>query len=89
MKKNSQPQFIGVIVSFIVIWFINDMTLVSRCTDLNGVFHYNTGECVLPNGDVDVPALGKYLIGIYFFTAITIALSVSFTIRKVFNIKQQ
>ncbi|MFT5296758.1 MAG: hypothetical protein ACI9YH_002778 [Colwellia sp.] len=88
MKKNSIPLFIGVIVSFIAIWFVNDLLLVDPCLDNNGNFNYSKGECLLKNGDVKVSVLGNYLIAIYFFMGMLISLSVSFFIRKVFKIEQ-
>jgi hypothetical protein len=88
MKKNSIPLFIGVIVSFIVIWFVNNFFLVDPCLNNGGSFNYSKGVCLLENGGEAASALGKYLIVIYFFLAIFIALSVSFSIRKIFNIKQ-
>jgi hypothetical protein len=86
MKKNSIPQFIGVIVSFTVIWLINDVFLVGACVDKSGVFNYQTGECLLENGDVQLSNFGHYLIAFYFFMAIIVALLVSLGIRKVFKI---
>jgi hypothetical protein len=88
MKKNSIPLFIGVIVSFIAIWFVNDLLLVQQCVDNNGSFNYSKGECLLPNGDVKPSTLGNYLIAIYFFMGILISLSVSFSLRKIFKIDQ-
>ncbi|MGB2742089.1 MAG: hypothetical protein WBC60_16225 [Cognaticolwellia sp.] len=88
MKKNSIPQFIGVIFSFIAIWLVNDYFLVDQCLDNNGIFNYSKGQCLLENGDIESPLLGKYWIVIYFFMAILIALSVSFLTRKIFKIEQ-
>jgi hypothetical protein len=88
MKKNSIPLFIGVIVSFIAIWFVNDLLLVEQCINNNGNFNYNKGECLLPNGEAKTSELGNYLIAIYFFMGILISLSVSFSIRKIFKIEQ-
>ena len=88
MKKNSIPLFIGVIVSFIAIWFVNDLLLVEQCLENNGSFNYNKGECLLENGEVKVSELGNFLIEIYFFMGMLISLSVSFLIRKVFKIEQ-
>ena len=85
--KNSIPQFIGVIASFIAIWFVNDYFLVDKCTEVGGNFNYSLGECLLENGDVQKSELGKYLIAVYFFMGLIIALTVSFYIRKIFNIK--
>jgi hypothetical protein len=86
MKKNSIPQFIGVFISFVAIWFVNDFFLVSQCVDSGGVFNYSQGECLLSNGDVESPSIGKYLIAVYFFMGLLIAMLVSFYIRKIFKI---
>jgi hypothetical protein len=88
MKKNSVPQFIGVIISFIAIWLVNDFLLVDKCLDNGGSFNYSAGECLLENGNVQASPLGKYLIAIYFFMGLLIALSVSLCIRKIFKIAQ-
>ena len=88
MKKNSIPLFIGVIVSFIAIWLVNDLLLVEKCLDSGGSFNYNKGECLLENGEMKVSELGKYLIAIYFFMGILISLFISFSIRKIFKIEQ-
>ena len=88
MKKNSIPLFIGVIVSFIAIWFVIVLLLVEQCLEINGSFNYNKGECLLENGEVKVSELGKSLFAIYFVMGILIALSVSFSIRKIFKIEQ-
>lgn len=88
MKKNSIPLFIGVTVSFLAIWFVNDYFLVEQCLNDGGKFNFSKGECLLANGEVEAPLVGKYLIAIYFFMGILISLLVSFTIRKLFNIAQ-
>ena len=85
MKKNSIPQFVGVITSFIAIWLVNDVFMVGNCLDIAGTFNYRTGECLLVNGDVQTSPFGKSLILIYFFMGLLIALAVSFLVRKVFN----
>jgi hypothetical protein len=85
MKKNSIPQFVGVIVSFLAIWIVNDFVLVDQCLDNGGSFNYSAGECLLENGDVESSPLGKYLIAIYFFMGFLIALAVSLCIRKFFK----
>ncbi|MBA6348038.1 MULTISPECIES: hypothetical protein [unclassified Colwellia] len=82
MKKNSIPQFIGVIISFVAIWLVNDFFLVDQCLDNGGSFNYSKGECVLVNGEIQASDLGKYLIAIYFFMGLLIALSVSMLIQK-------
>ncbi len=88
MKKNLLPLYIGVIASFVAIWLVNDFILVDQCLDNGGNFNHSRGECLLENGDVKASELGQYLIAIYFFMGISIALLVSFFIRKVFKIEQ-
>lgn len=88
MKKNSIPLFIGVIVSFIAIWLVNDFLLVDQCLDNGGSFNYSKGECLLESGDVEVSELGEYSFALYFFMGMIIAVSVSFFIRKIFKIEQ-
>jgi len=88
MKKNSIPLFIGVICSLIAIWFVNDYLLVAQCVDNGGSFEYSKAECLLPNGEVKVSELGKYVMAIYFFMGLLISLFVSFSIRKIFKIEQ-
>ena len=88
MKINSIPLFVGVIFSFIVIWLVNDFLLVDQCLENGGSYNYSKGECLLENGDVKVSELGKSLFAIYFVMGILIALSVSFSIRKIFKIEQ-
>ena len=88
MKKKSIPLFVGVIVSFIAIWLVNDFLLVKQCLDNGGSFDYSKGECLFDNGEVKVSELGKYLFAIYFFMGILISLFVSFTVRKIFKIEQ-
>lgn len=88
MKKNSMPLFIGVLVSFIAIWLVNDYLLVDQCLDNGGSFNYSKGLCLLANGEIETSALGNYLIAIYFFMGILISLFISFSIRKIFKIAQ-
>jgi len=80
--------FIGVMMSFIAIWLVNDSLLVEQCLDKGGSFNYRKGACLLENGNMQFSTLSDYLIAIYFFMGISIALTVSFTIRKIFKIKQ-
>jgi hypothetical protein len=50
MKKNSIPLFIGVIVSFIAIWFVNDLLLVEQCLDNSGSFNTAKGSAYYKTG---------------------------------------
>lgn len=88
MNKNSIPLFIGVIFSLIAIWLVNDYLLVDPCLDNGGSFDYSKAECLLEHGEVKVSDLGTYILVVYFFMALFIALLVSFSIRKIFNIEQ-
>ena len=88
MRKNIIPPFVGVIVSFVAIWLVNDLFLVDTCIDQGGRFNYSTGQCVLANNDIHESALGEYLIAVYFFMGLLVALFVSFSLRKLFNIDQ-
>jgi len=87
MKKKFIPLFVGVIFSFIAIWFVNDFLLIDQCLDNGGSFNYSEGECLLEKGNVKTPELGKYLFAVYFFMGISISLFVSFSIRKIFKIE--
>ena len=88
MNKNSLPLFIGVICSFIAIWFVNDYFLVEQCIENGGSFNYSKAECLLENGEIKASEFGKYLIAAYFFMGLLISVFVSFFIRKIFNIEQ-
>lgn len=88
MKKNSIAQFVGVITSFVIIWLINDYLLVDKCLEMNGVFNYHSGECLLPSGEIHANKITEYLMAFYFFGAILVALSISHIIRKIFKIER-
>lgn len=89
MKKSSLPQFIGVITSLLVIWLINDLTLVDDCINQGGSFDYQTGKCLLGNGEVYTTSYSKYLIALYFFIGLIVALLVTKVTRKLTNISQE
>lgn len=88
MKRNVIPLFVGVIVSIIAIWLVNDAVLVNTCLDSGGDFDYRSGKCLLENGATQASDLGKAMIIIYFFMGLLIALFTSFFIRKIFKIEQ-
>lgn len=52
--KDKLPLFIGVFVSFFIIWLINDSVIVSDCLARGGEFQYNKGHCLLANGDIHI-----------------------------------
>lgn len=88
MKKNTIPLFIGVIVSLIAIWLVNYALLVEPCLDSGGSFDYSKAACLLENGDVKVSEVSTYIMAVYFFMGILISLSISFFVRRIFNIEQ-
>lgn len=89
MKKSSFPQFVGVIVSLLVIFLINDLTLVDDCINQGGNFDYQTGKCLLSNDEVYTSSYSKYLIALYFFVGLVVALLVTKLTRKLTNISQE
>ncbi|MBU2924098.1 hypothetical protein Q4530_05350 [Colwellia sp. 1_MG-2023] len=86
MSKYSIPQFIGVIISFLIIWLINDVILVDGCTEQGGVFSYKTGKCLLANNEVYTADFTNYLMALYFFIGIVVAVTTSRLIKKIFKI---
>jgi hypothetical protein len=86
MRRNTIPPFVGVIVSFIAIWLVNDFVMVDKCLANNGSFLYESGECLLASGETIASPLGKYLIALYFFMGLIIALFTSVVVRKIFKI---
>jgi hypothetical protein len=88
MNKNSIPLYIGVIVSLIAIWLVNDYALIDQCQSHGGRINYHKAECLLENGDVRILELETYFMALYFFMGILISLFVSFSLRRIFNIKQ-
>jgi hypothetical protein len=88
MNKNSVPLYIGVTVSLIAIWLVNDYVLIDQCQSHGGRIDYHNAECVLENGDIKTLELETYFMALYFFMGILISLFVSFSIRRIFNIRQ-
>lgn len=87
MNKNSIPLFIGVITSLVVILLINKFTVVDDCLDNGGSFDYQTGQCLLANGEIHVANFTNYLVALYFIVGISIAFIVSRLIKKLFKTK--
>jgi hypothetical protein len=87
MKKSTMPLYIGVILSLIAIWVVNDFLLVEPCLENGGSFNYSKAECLLKSGEVKVSELGKYLMAVYFFMGLLITFIVSLFIRKTFKIE--
>lgn len=88
MNKNSIPLFIGVITSLVVILLINKFTVIDDCLDNGGSFDYQTGQCLLANGEVHVANFTNYLVALYFVIGISMAFIVSKLIKKLFKIKE-
>ncbi|WP_286266940.1 hypothetical protein [Thalassotalea atypica] len=82
MNKNSISQFIGVIVSIIVILVLNKFTIVDNCLDHGGQFNYQTGKCILANSEIYTAEYTNYLIALYFLMGILVAYVTSKFIRK-------
>ena len=88
MNRTSIPTLIGVFTSLLAIWALHTFIVVEECLDNGGSFQYNTGKCLLENGEIYESMLANIAIVLYFVVGFIVSLLVSFLIRKVFNIKQ-
>ena len=82
MNKNLLPPFIGVFVSWLVIWQLHSYILVDNCLDKGGSFEYKTGECLVDNVSNQGTELSSIMLVIYFVAGITVALLVATFVRK-------
>ncbi len=85
MNKNLLPPFIGVFVSWLVIWQLHEFLLVDNCLDKGGSFDYKTGQCLLEGVSSQSPGLSSLVLVLYFVVGIVIALAVATLVRKVIN----
>ncbi|MGL1958581.1 MAG: hypothetical protein OCD00_14840 [Colwellia sp.] len=85
MNKNLIPKFIGVFVSFFIIWLINDFTLIDSCLEQGGKFDYHKGACLLENGEVYQSGLEMPLFALYAFIGFFVTFFVSKFINKIFT----
>jgi hypothetical protein len=91
MNKNLLPPFIGVFVSWLVIWQLHSYLLVDSCLDKGGSFEYKTGECIVDNVSTQGAELSSIMLVVYFIAGITVALVVATFIRKIItkNVKDK
>lgn len=82
MNNSQLPKFIGVLVSFFLIWLIIEYTLVGSCEKQGGIFEYRTGQCVLENGEIFKSGLETPMVFLYIFIGFAVTLSVSRLLTK-------
>ena len=82
MNKSAIAKFIGVFVSLLVIWVINDLLLIQPCLNEGGVFQYEKGQCLLENGNIFTTGLEMPLVILYVFIGFGVSYLVSNLIRK-------
>lgn len=80
--KNRLPLFIGVFISFCIIWFINEAVIVKECLEQGGVFQYNQGKCLLASGDFYASDLVLPLMVLYSLIGFLVSFFIAKTIRK-------
>ncbi len=88
MNRNSIPTLIGVFTSLLAIWALHKFLIVDDCLDHSGSFQYNSGKCLLENGQVYESNLATLAILLYFAVGFIVSILVSSLIRKLFKIKQ-
>jgi hypothetical protein len=82
MNKSAIAKFIGVFVSLLVIWVINDLLLIQPCLDEGGIFQYEKGQCLLENGRLYNKVLEMPLVVLYVVIGFGVSYLVSKLIRK-------
>jgi hypothetical protein len=88
MNRTSIPTLVGVFTSLLVIWALHTYIVVDDCLDNGGSFQYNTGKCLLENGQLYDSTLENMVVALYCVVGFVVSLLVSSLIRKFFNIKQ-
>ncbi|WP_441002967.1 hypothetical protein [Pseudocolwellia agarivorans] len=81
MNKSALAKFIGVFVSLLVIWVINDLLLIQPCLDEGGIFQYEKGQCLLENGSLYTTGFEMPLVVLY----VVIGFGVSYFVSRIFN----
>lgn len=81
MNKGAIAKFIGVFVSLLVIWKINDLLLITPCLNEGGIFQYEKGQCLLEDGSIYSTGFEIPLV----FAYVVIGLSVSYFISKLIS----
>jgi hypothetical protein len=82
MNKNVLPPFVGVFVSWLVIWQLHEFLLVDGCLDKGGSFDYKTGQCLLDTVNTQASGLSSGMLVLYFAVGIIVALLVASVVRK-------
>jgi len=82
MNKNLLPPFIGVFVSWLVIWQLHSYFLVDNCLDKGGTFDYKIGQCLVDNINIQNSGLSSAMLIVYFVLGLTVALIVATFVRK-------
>ena len=81
MNKSAIAKFIGVFVSLLVIWVINDLLLIQPCVNEGGVFQYEKGQCLLEDGNIFTTGFEMPLVVLY----VVIGFGVSYFVSHIFN----
>lgn len=81
MNKGVMAKFVGVFVSLLVIWKINDVMLITPCLNEGGKFQYEKGQCILADGSLFTTGFEMPLVIAY----VVIGFSVSYFIAKMFR----
>ncbi len=88
MNRTLIPTLIGVFTSLLAIWALHSFLIIDDCLDHGGSFQYNSGQCLLENGQVHESAFATIAILLYFIVGFVVSLLVAKLIRKVFKLKQ-
>ncbi len=81
MNRTSIPTLIGVFTSLLVIWALHTFIVVDDCLEHGGSFQYNSGKCLLENGQIYEANLANVAIFLYCIIGFVVSLSVSIFIR--------
>ena len=88
MNRTLLPTLIGVFSSLLAIWALHSFLVVDDCLDHGGSFQYDTGKCVLENGEVYTAYSTSMLLVLFFVVGFIVSLLVASIVRKAFNIKR-
>lgn len=80
--KERLPLFIGVFISFVIIWWLNETVIVGECIAQGGIFQYNQGKCLLANGDFYASDLALPMMVLYSVIGFTVSFFTAKVIRK-------
>ncbi|WP_076420915.1 hypothetical protein [Colwellia sp. UCD-KL20] len=85
MNKGVMAKFVGVFVSLLVIWKINDVMLITPCIEQGGVFKFEKGQCILSDGSLYTTGFEMPLVILYVVIGFSVSYFISKLIRKVFK----